>query len=79
MYVDGDCLSSLHSTKLACDAMVECMGFLRDTDGRGLHSLQFPLNLSLLCPFPLHISSLCPPLDPNLPANVSRDAQVELT
>jgi hypothetical protein len=33
MYVEGDCMSSLHAAKLMCDAAVECMGFLRDADG----------------------------------------------
>jgi len=33
--------------------------------GRGLHSFQFPLNLSLLCPIPLNLSLLCPPYRPN--------------
>ena len=32
--------------------------------GRGLHSVQFPLNLSWLCPFQLNLSLLCPPHDP---------------
>jgi hypothetical protein len=33
--------------------------------GSGLHSLPFPLNLSLLCPFPLNSSSLCRADNPN--------------
>jgi hypothetical protein len=33
--------------------------------GRGLHSVPFPLNLSLLCPSPPNLSLLCPPYNPN--------------
>ena len=32
---------------------------------RGLHSLQFPLILSLVYHFPLNLSSLCPLHNPN--------------
>jgi hypothetical protein len=35
MYVEGGCLSSLHAAKRTCDAMVDCMGFLRPADRNG--------------------------------------------
>jgi hypothetical protein len=33
MYEDGECMSTLHAAKLTCDGTVDCLGFLRDTDG----------------------------------------------
>jgi hypothetical protein len=37
----------------------------RRVRGRGLHSFQFPLNLSILPPFPLNLKLLCPSQNPN--------------